>query len=120
MQKLMHIAEPFATGVLSFLVDITKKQVEEYEVWILWGERPLTPPKVELLFDKRVHLVKIKSFKGAVRSLVNPLAYLEVHKWYNKIRPDIVHMHSSASGFVGRWALPCNVPSSTPLMVFPF
>ncbi len=32
----MHVAEPFATGVLSFLVDITKRQVKEYEVYILF------------------------------------------------------------------------------------
>ena len=45
----MHVAEPFATGVLSFLVDITKRQVKEYEVYILYGVRPLTPKNVEQL-----------------------------------------------------------------------
>ena len=47
MKKIMHVAEPFATGVLSFLVDITKRQVKEYEVYILYGVRPLTPKNVE-------------------------------------------------------------------------
>ena len=47
MKKIMHVAEPFATGVLSFLVDITKRQVEKYEVYILYGIRPLTPDNVE-------------------------------------------------------------------------
>lgn len=103
----MHVAEPFATGVLSFLVDITKRQVEEYEVYILWGMRPLTPPHVEELFDKRVRLIRIESFKGAMGTVVNPKAYQDVKRWYNEINPDIVHFHSSASGFVGRWALPC-------------
>lgn len=107
MMKIMHVAEPFATGVLSFLVDITKRQVEEYEVYILWGVRPLTPTNVESLFDKRVHLIKIDSFKGAIGTVINPKAYKDVRNWYNEIKPDIVHFHSSASGFVGRWALPC-------------
>lgn len=110
--KIMHIAEPFATGVLSFLVDITQKQVEEHEVYILWGMRPLTPQNVETLFDSRVHLIKIGDFKGAIGTVINPKAYREVRKWYYKIKPDIVHMHSSASGFVGRWALPVGeIPS---------
>ena len=52
----------FATGVLSFLVDLTRQQVEEYEVYILYGVRPLTPDNVSNLFDKRVHLIKIDSF----------------------------------------------------------
>ena len=105
--KILHIAEPFATGVLSFLLDITKRQVEEYEIYILYGVRPLTPDNVEQLFDKRIHLIKIDSFKGALGTVLNPKAYKEVYQWYKQIKPDIVHFHSSASGFVGRWALPC-------------
>lgn len=103
----MHVAEPFATGVLSFLVDLTRQQVEEYEVYILYGVRPLTPDNVSNLFDKRVHLIKIDSFKGAIGTVFNFKAYRDVRRWYKKIDPDIVHFHSSASGFVGRWALPC-------------
>ena len=107
MKKILHIAEPFATGVLSFLIDITKRQVEEYEIYIAYGIRPLTPPNVESLFDKPIHLIKVDSFKGALGTVVNPKAYLDVHKLYKQIKPDIVHLHSSASGFVGRWAIPC-------------
>ena len=44
--KIMHIAEPFASGVLRFLIDITKRQIEEYEIYILYGVRPLTPENV--------------------------------------------------------------------------
>lgn len=104
--KILHIAEPFATGVLSFLVDITRSQVEKYDVYILWGQRPLTPENVGNLFDPRVHLIKIEAFKGALGSVFNPKAYFEIRKRFDEIKPDIVHMHSSASGFVGRWALP--------------
>ena len=64
MQKILHIAEPFATGVLSFLIDLTKRQIEEYDIYILYGIRPLTPPNVESLFDKRIHLIKIDDFKA--------------------------------------------------------
>lgn len=107
MKKILHIAEPFATGVLSFLLDITKRQVKEYEIYILYGIRPLTPTNVEKLFDKRIHLIKMESFKGALGTVSNPFAYKEVYQWYKRIKPDIVHFHSSASGFVGRWAIPC-------------
>ena len=108
MKKILHIAEPFATGVLSYLLDITKRQVEKYDIYILYGVRPLTPDNVEQLFDKRIHLIKMGSFKGALGTVLNPKAYKEVLHLYNIIKPDIVHFHSSASGFVGRWALPCS------------
>lgn len=108
MKKILHIAEPFATGVLSFLIDITKRQVEEYEIYILYGIRPLTPSNVESLFDKRIHLIKIKEFKGALGTVLNPKAYRIINKYYKQIKPDIVHLHSSAAGFVGRWSIPCS------------
>ena len=106
--KILHIAEPFATGVLSFLLDITKRQVEKYDVYILYGIRPLTPKNVESLFDKRIHLIKINEFKGALGTVLNPKAYKIVNKYYREINPDIVHLHSSAAGFVGRWSIPCS------------
>lgn len=106
--KILHIAEPFATGVLSFLIDLTKKQVEKYDIYILYGIRPLTPPNVESLFDKRIHLIKIDDFKGALGTVLNPKAYQTIHKYYKQIKPDIVHLHSSAAGFVGRWSIPCS------------
>jgi len=108
MKKIMHIVEPFASGVLNFLVDITSRQIEEYEIYILYGIRPLTPPNVESLFDKRIHLIKIDDFKGALGTVLNPKAYKTIHKYYKQIKPDIVHLHSSAAGFVGRWSIPCS------------
>ena len=105
MKKILHIAEPFATGVLSFLIDLTKRQVEDYDVYIIYGIRPLTPDHVESLFDKRVKLIKLDSFKGALGSVINIKAYKDVNKYYKQIQPDIIHLHSSASGFIGRWML---------------
>lgn len=104
----MHIAEPFASGILSFLIDITERQVDGNDIYILYGIRPLTPPDVENLFDSRIHMIKIDSFKGAIGTVVNPKAYWDVYQKFLEIKPDIVHFHSSASGIVGRWALPCN------------
>ncbi|MCD8305563.1 MAG: glycosyltransferase [Prevotella sp.] len=107
MKKIMHVVEPFATGVLSFLIDVTTRQIDEYEIYILYGVRPLTPDNVEELFDKRIHLVKVQSFKGALGTVFNPKAYIDTFRLYKQIKPDIVHLHSSAAGFVGRWVLPC-------------
>ncbi len=107
MKRVMHVVEPFATGVLSFLVDLTRHQVEQYEIFILYGLRPQTPKNVEELFDPRIHLIEMSSFHGAMGTVVNPMAYWDVWKKYRELRPDIVHLHSSATGFVGRWVLPC-------------
>lgn len=108
MKKILHIAEPFATGVLTFVEDLVKRQVDEYEVYIAYGIRPLTPPDVENLFDKRVHMIKVDEFKGALGTVFNPKAYTKIRKLCKEIHPDIIHLHSTASGFVGRIALDCS------------
>ncbi len=107
MKIIMHIVESFASGVLNFLSDLTKRQVEQYEIYILYGVRPLTPDNVEDLFDKRIHLIRISSFHGTLGTVFNPKAFYDIYRKYKDIKPDIVHLHSSAAGFVGRWVLPC-------------
>ena len=112
MKKILHIAEPLAAGVLNYLIDMTRHQVESYEVYVLYGMRPMTPPNVESMFDSRVHLIKMNSFHGALGTVLNPKAYVDVYRMYRWIKPNILHLHSSASGFVGRWAIPCgNIPT---------
>lgn len=108
MKKLLHIAEPFATGVLTFVQDLVKGQLDDYEVYIAYGIRPLTPLDVEDLFDKRVHMIKVDEFNGALGTVFNPKAYYKIRKLCKDINPDIIHLHSTASGFVGRIALDCS------------
>lgn len=110
-KKLLHIVEAFAGGVLYYFKDLTRNQVEEYDVTILWGKRPLTPNNVEELFDSRVKMIQMKGFDGASKSVFNLKNYYDIRKYYNELKPDIVHLHSSAAGFISRLSLPCrNVP----------
>lgn len=108
MKKILHIVEPLATGILSFLLDLTKCQVNEYEVYILYGVRPQTPNNVENLFDERVKLIRLDKFKGVARSIFNFSTYITVAEICRKINPHYVHLHSSVAGCIGRIVLPCN------------
>jgi len=105
--KILHVVEPFATGVLSFIQELTRYQVTECDVYVAYGVRNGTPENVESLFDSRVYMIRVKNFHGAIGSLVNPFSYLEIRRIFNKVEPDIVHLHSSASGFIGRIVIPC-------------
>lgn len=104
-RKILHIAEPFATGVFMFVVNLANKQCEDYEVYIAHGMRPLTHPNYPDFFDKRIKLFRVENFAMEINPLKDFKALLEICKLLERIRPDIVHMHSSKSGVIGRIAL---------------
>ena len=107
-KTVLHVIEAFASGALNFLINLTSNQIKDYNIYVLYGIRPLTPDNVESLFDRRIHLVRAKHFHGALGTVLNPLAYEEVRHYCNLIKPDYVHLHSSSAGFVGRWCLNCH------------
>jgi len=105
--RILHVVEAFAGGVFTYLEGLIKEQIKENEVYVAYGIRPLTPKNVETYFDERVHFILVKSFNGAWGTMLNPKAYYEIRKIYKEVQPDIVHLHSSSSGFLGRIVLPC-------------
>ncbi|MDR2406597.1 MAG: hypothetical protein LBE13_00565 [Bacteroidales bacterium] len=42
MQKILHVVEPLASGIHTFLVDLTNRQCDDIEVYIAYGVRQQT------------------------------------------------------------------------------
>lgn len=76
-----------------------------HEVILITG--PARGPEGELLQRAHSHRYKVIVVKSLVRSinpLLDALAYRALIKHIRKIKPDIVHTHSSKAGILGRWA----------------
>ncbi len=104
MKTILHIAEPFATGVFMFVVNLANEQCKKYNVVIAHGMRPLTHSNYESFFDKRIKLVKVENFRMKIDIMRDIAAIKEVSTIIKDVKPDIIHMHSSMSGVIGRIA----------------
>ncbi|KAA6329333.1 hypothetical protein EZS27_021857, partial [termite gut metagenome] len=66
MQKILHIVEPLATGIHTFLVELTNRQCDDFDVYIAYGIRPLTHKNFKDHFDKRIHWIKVENFQPSI------------------------------------------------------
>ncbi|KVH44818.1 glycosyltransferase [Burkholderia diffusa] len=96
--KIVHIVESSATGTLSMVCLIANRLAREgHDVHVVYSVRPDTPPGLAAMFDTRVSLRHVQ-MKGA--GLLRTVGRLRAT--LNEIGPDVVHLHSSFAGFLGR------------------
>lgn len=62
--------------------------------------------KMFSLLHENITCVQLKHLKHALSPLHDFLALFELHKLFRKFKPDIIHLHSSKAGMLGRISLP--------------
>ncbi|WP_407638579.1 glycosyltransferase [Burkholderia paludis] len=96
--KIVHIVESSATGTLSMVCLIANRLAREgHDVHVVYSVRPDTPPGLAAMFDARVTLHHVQ-MQGA--SLLRNVFRLRA--MLTALGPDVVHLHSSIAGFLGR------------------
>lgn len=102
--KIVHVTEAFGGGVLSFLVDLCNRSVTAgYDVVVVYSERDETPKNVRELFDPSVRLVNVR-MRRAISPLHDFAGVLQLTHRLRVERPDVIHLHSSKAGALGRVA----------------
>jgi glycosyltransferase involved in cell wall biosynthesis len=103
-KKILFIVEAMAGGVFTYMVDLANKLVNEYDMYIAYAVRPQTPTNFREYFDKRIRLIKVENFNRAINPVKDVKAFFEIKKIVREVSPDIIHLHSSKAGTLGRWA----------------
>jgi len=102
--KIVHIVESFASGVFDFLVDLTSG-MHEHDFIIIHGEREDTPDNFEMYFPDGTQFITWKDATREINPKKDILAFIQI---VNIIKPlnnvDVIHLHSSKAGFLGRVA----------------
>lgn len=105
-KKILHIAEAWGSGVFSFIVDLVNGTSDDYEIVIAHGIREETFSNYKDYFPSNVKLIEVKNFTRSINPIKDIKAFFELRKIIKLENPDIVHLHSSKAGFIGRFA--CN------------
>ena len=103
MKKILHIVESFGSGVYSFLVDLINETSKEFEIIVAYGVRNETPENFIKDFDSNVKFIKIEDFTRSINLKKDIKALNEIKKVISNEKPDIIHLHSSKAGVLGRF-----------------
>lgn len=109
-KKVLYIVEAMGGGVFTYIVDLANELVDTYDMYIAYAVRKQIPENYKEYFDKRVHLIEVKNFGRAINPTKDIAAFFEVKKIVAEIKPEIIHLHSSKAGVIGRIAFSGRVP----------
>lgn len=114
-KKILYFVEAMGGGVFTYITNLANILSENFDIYIAFGIRPQTPKNYKDFFNDNVHLIKVEHFKRNI-SIEDLSAFLEMKRIAKKVNPDIIHLHSSKAGILGRWAFNGN---ETPLFYTP-
>ena len=101
--KLLMVTECFGGGVLAYLTQLCNELCDEFDVYLAYSTRAQTPENYRDNLDNRIHLIYVEGFGdispvGVMRSVAKLRGIAE------DVNPDIIHLHSSLAGVIGRIA----------------
>jgi glycosyltransferase involved in cell wall biosynthesis len=105
MARIAHVSESLATGVLSVLSILTHAQTKDgHDVTLLGSQlRDDTPPSWRELLPESLHFVDVPMLRE-ISPIADARGLVDLFRALRACRPDVVHLHSSKAGALGRVA----------------
>ncbi|PWT71540.1 MAG: glycosyl transferase family 1 [Bacteroidetes bacterium] len=108
--RIVHVAEPLVAGVATFVRSLVEGMREDSHV-IVHGERPQLMISEKVIEDfprDNVRFIRWRSAQREIRPVKDLRALIELYLILLRLKKssgiDVVHLHSSKSGFIGRLA----------------
>lgn len=102
--KVLFVVEAMGGGVFTYIVDLANALANDHDIYIAYAVRQQTPTDFKDYFDKRIQLIEVKNFERSISPLKDVKAFFEIRKIADRVRPNVIHLHSSKAGALGRWA----------------
>ena len=103
--KILHVVEPFSSGITTFITYLVNGMSSDENI-VLHGSRVSSDEleKVKGRFNEGTKFVLWKNAVRPIHPLNDFLALVQLVKTIKNQKPDIIHLHSSKAGFIGRIA----------------
>jgi glycosyltransferase involved in cell wall biosynthesis len=105
---IVHVVEPFASGIAVFIKYLTETMPDDLHI-IIHGERKQVTPAADVkktFSSANVRFIKWRSAQRSIDPFKDFLAVAELYRILKRLKNknllDGVHLHSSKSGFLGR------------------
>ncbi|MCC2818943.1 glycosyltransferase [Lachnoclostridium pacaense] len=106
MKRILMVCEAFGGGVFTYVSQLCNDMIDNFDIYLAYSIRPQTPNNYKEFLDKRVHLIEVKSFSAnRLFNIFNDIRCIkELRNIEELIEPDVIHLHSSVAGGIGRLA----------------
>ena len=101
-KKVLHIVEAMGGGVFTYLVELANGMSDEFDITIAFGMRKETPQNYFNYFEESIKIIKVNNFTRELNLVKDVKSYFELKDIIREVNPDIIHMHSSKAGALGR------------------
>lgn len=108
--KVVHIIEALGGGVYTYFNDLShyfgdNEIVKELSTTIIYSgnRKEINPEKIESEFSKGVSLIKINMVRE-ISPIQDFKSIIHLRNELQKLNPDVIHLHSSKAGVLGRIA----------------
>ena len=108
MKTILHITECLGSGVLYYVKNLCEWQIKDFRVIVAYSTRPETPEDFKKQFDSKVEFIRVNGFTREIRPLHDMTAFVNIRRIVKRVNPDLIHLHSTKAGVLGRWAIDCN------------
>lgn len=96
--RIVHLVESTATGTLAVVSTLATRLAKEgHDVCVIYSKRKETPPDLRSMFHPNVALLHLQMNRPFLVSVI-----LDLRRQLLELKPDVIHMHSSYAGFLGR------------------
>lgn len=105
--KIIHIVESFGGGVYSYFKDLAIffSQHSDIETYIIYSNKrkEITQDQIDQDFPSSINLIPLE-MERELKPIQDLRSTFALRKTIKQLRPDIIHLHSSKAGVIGRWA----------------